>query len=61
MTGVVLFYLAGALTLGGAVGVVGTKNVVHAALFLLASLLGVAGVFLVIFAEFLARKRTSDS
>lgn len=54
MTGVVLFYLAGALTLGGAVGVVGTKNVVHAALFLLASLMGVAGVYLVIFAEFLA-------
>ena len=54
MTSVVLFYLAGALTLGGAVGVVGTRNVVHAALFLLASLMGVAGVYLVIFAEFLA-------
>ena len=54
MTGLVLFYLAGALTLGGAVGVVSTRNVVHAALFLLASLMGVAGVYLVVFAEFLA-------
>lgn len=50
----VLFYVAGALALGGAVGVVGAKNVVHAALFLLASLMGVAGVYLLVFAEFLA-------
>ena len=54
MMALVLFYLAGALTLGGAVGVVSTRNVVHAALFLLASLMGVAGVYLVVFAEFLA-------
>ena len=54
MTSLVLFYLAGALTLGGAVGVVGTRNIVHAALFLLASLMGVAGIYLLVFAEFLA-------
>ena len=54
MTTLVLFYLAGALTIGGAVGVVGTRNVVHAALFLLASLMGVAGIYLLVFAEFLA-------
>ncbi|MBI4338531.1 MAG: NADH-quinone oxidoreductase subunit J [Chloroflexi bacterium] len=54
MTSLVLFYLAGALALGGAVGVVGTRNVVHAALFLLVSLMGVAGIFLLVFAEFLA-------
>jgi len=54
MTSLVLFYLAGALTLGGALGVVGTKNIVHAALFLLASLMGVAGIYLLVFAEFLA-------
>lgn len=54
MTSLVLFYLASALTLGGAVGVVSTRNVVHAALFLLASLMGVAGVYLLLFAEFLA-------
>ena len=54
MTSLVLFYLAGALTLGGAVGVIGTRNIVHAALFLLVSLMGVAGIYLLVFAEFLA-------
>ena len=44
----VLFYVAGALTLGGALAVVLTRNIVYAAFALLASLMGVAG------AEFLA-------
>ena len=51
---VILFYIAGSIALAGAVGVVATKNVVHAALFLLASLMGIAGVYLLVFAEFLA-------
>jgi NADH-quinone oxidoreductase subunit J len=50
----VLFYVAGALTLGGALGVVMTRNIVYAAFALLAALIGVAGVFLLAFAEFLA-------
>ena len=54
MTTLVLFYAAGALTLGGAIGVVATKNIVHAALFLLVSMMGVAGLYLLVFAEFLA-------
>lgn len=37
-----------------AVGVVTTRNVVYAALFLLTSLVGVAGLFVLLFAEFLA-------
>ena len=49
-----LFILVAALTLGGALGVVLTRNVVHAALALLLSLLSVAGVYLILFAEFLA-------
>ncbi len=49
-----LFYLAAALTLGGALGVVMTRNIVYAAFALLVSLVGVAGVFLLAFAEFLA-------
>ena len=53
-TSLVLFYLVGALTLGGALGVVMTRNIVYAALALLVALLGVAGVFLLAFAEFLA-------
>ena len=50
----VVFYVLAALTLLAAVGVVTTRNVVYAALFLLASLTGVAGLFVLLFAEFLA-------
>ena len=50
----VLFYVATAMTLGGALGVVLTRNIVYAAFALLLSLIGVAGVFLLMFAEFLA-------
>ena len=53
-TSLVLFYLTGALTLGGALGVVMTRNIVYAALALFATLMGVAGLFLLAFAEFLA-------
>ena len=49
-----LFILLASLILGGALGVVLTRNVVHAALALLLSLFAVAGVYLVLFAEFLA-------
>lgn len=50
----ILFYIAGALTLAGAIGVVGTRNIIHAAIFLLVSLMGVAGIYVLVFAEFLA-------
>ncbi len=49
-----LFILLAVLTLGGGLGVVLTRNVVHAALALLLSLFAVAGVYLILFAEFLA-------
>ncbi len=49
----VLFVIAAILTLGGGLGVVATRNVVHAALFLLLSLGAVAGLYLLLFAEFL--------
>jgi NADH-quinone oxidoreductase subunit J len=52
--GLVAFYVLGAITLLAALGVVTTRNVVYAALFLLVSLSGVAGLFVVLFAEFLA-------
>ncbi len=50
----VLFYVAAALTIGGGLGVVMTRNIVHAAFALLVAMVGVAGVFLLMFAEFLA-------
>ena len=49
-----LFILLAVLTLGGALAVVLTRNVVHAALALLLSLMATAGVYLILFAEFLA-------
>ena len=49
-----LFVLAAVVILVGGVGVVASRNVVHAALFLLLSLLAVAGLYLLLFAEFLA-------
>ena len=50
----VVFYLLSVVCLGGAMGVVVARNVVHAALLLLVSLMGVAGLFLLLLAEFLA-------
>ena len=50
----ILFYLLGALCLVGALVMVATKNVVYAALALLLALMGVAGLYLLVFAPFLA-------
>ena len=49
-----LFSILAFFTLAGGLGVVVTRNVVHAALFLLVSLVAVAGLYLILFAEFLA-------
>ncbi len=50
----VAFVFMAALVLGGGLGAVTSRNVAHAALFLLLSLAGVAGVFILLVAEFLA-------
>ena len=49
-----LFILLAVFTLGGGLAVVATRNVVQAALALLVSLLAVTGIYLLLFAEFLA-------
>ncbi len=49
-----VFYALSVVVLGGATGVVISRNVVYAALFLLVSLIGVAGIFVLLLAEFLA-------
>ena len=49
-----IFVVLAVFTIGGALGVVVSRNVVHAALALLVSLIAVAGIYLVLFAEFLA-------
>ena len=49
-----LFYVLGGATILGAMGVVATRNVVYAALFLLFTLMGVAGIFVLLLSDFLA-------
>jgi NADH-quinone oxidoreductase subunit J len=54
MVDVVVFVLAAIMSLGGAIGVVASRNPVHAALGLIASLFGVAVLFVDLDAHFLA-------
>lgn len=53
MLGTLLFYTFSVLTVGGAILTVTRRNVVMSAVWLIASLLGVAGLFLLQGAEFL--------
>jgi len=48
------FYTFGLLSIGGALGMVIAKRLVHSAIFLVASLLGVAVIYLLARADFLA-------
>ena len=48
------FYIAAAFVIFGGLGVVLTRNIIYAAFALLISMVGIAGIFLLAFAEFLA-------
>lgn len=50
----IMFILSALLTLGGAFGVVASKNIMHSCVYLLGSLFGVAGLYAVLGADFLA-------
>jgi NADH-quinone oxidoreductase subunit J len=50
----VVFLLLSVVTLGGALGVVLARNVFHSALFLILSFFGVAGIYVLLEAPFLA-------
>lgn len=50
----VIFYFIAGLTVIGALGVVTARNVIHSALFLILALIAVAGIFILLAAEFLA-------
>lgn len=50
----IFFFLSATLTIIGAAGVVFSKNIMHASVFLLGSLFGVAGLYAIIGADFLA-------
>src|SRR5689334_14048258 len=53
LTQAIFFYLFAALVLGGGVLTITRKNAVHSAIFLIVSLMGVAGLYLLQHAEFL--------
>jgi NADH-quinone oxidoreductase subunit J len=50
----ILFYILGAVTVASAVGVITRRSAVHSAVLLIAALMGVAGIYVVLEAEFLA-------
>ena len=56
LTGVpaAVFYILAGMILGSAVMVVSLKNIFHCALFLVLALFGVAGIYILLSAEFLA-------
>jgi len=54
MSEVIVFLVAAAVILAGAIGVVASRNPVHSALFLVQTLFGVAVIFLIQNANFLA-------
>jgi NADH-quinone oxidoreductase subunit J len=53
LTQAIFFYLFAALVLGGAILTITRRNAVHSAMFLIVSLMGVAGLYLLQQAEFL--------
>jgi NADH-quinone oxidoreductase subunit J len=50
----VLFYLFAAVVAAGAIGVVASRNIVRTAVYLLFALAGIAGIYFLLDAEFLA-------
>lgn len=50
----IAFFVVSLLALGGALGVVTSRNLIHAALYLIVSLAGGAGIFILLSAPFLA-------
>lgn len=50
----IAFFIVSLLTIGGALGVVTSRNLIHGALYLIISLFGGAGIFVVLSAPFLA-------
>ena len=54
MADTVFFYIFAAIILGGAVLTITRRNAVHSAIFLITTLLGIAGLYLHLRAEFLA-------
>ena len=54
MFALILFLMSALLTVGGAIAVAVTKNIMHSCIFLLASLIGMAGLYATLGADFVA-------
>ena len=54
MISLIIFYIISALVLIGSAGVIFSRNIVYASFSLLLALLGTAGIFVLLLAEFLA-------
>jgi NADH:ubiquinone oxidoreductase subunit 6 (subunit J) len=50
----IVFFIFALLAIGGALGVVASRNLIHGALYLIISLFGAAGLFVLLLAPFLA-------
>ena len=50
----IVFAIFAVLAIGGALGVVASRNLIHGALYLIISLFGAAGLFILLSAPFLA-------
>lgn len=50
----ILFLASALLTVGCAIGVIATKNIMHSCIFLLGSLIGIAGLYATLGADFVA-------
>lgn len=54
MFALILFLMSALLTVGGAIAVAVTKNIMHSCIYLLASLIGMAGLYATLGADFVA-------
>ncbi len=50
----IVFFIFALLSIGGALGVVASRNLIHGALYLIVSLFGAAGLFVMLLVPFLA-------
>jgi NADH-quinone oxidoreductase subunit J len=50
----IAFYVFGLVSVGGAIGMIGARRLVHSAIFLVVSFLGVAAIYLLAGADFLS-------
>lgn len=51
---IIAFWVLAALTVGSALGIAGARNLIHAVVFLITTLMGLAGLYITLSADFIA-------